>query len=134
MSRVLLFGTFDELHLGHESLLEQARELGDELIAAVSRDETVMKLKDRKPKLDEQTRLKLLKDHGLISEAILCDADIGSFQVIEQVKPDVIALGYDQNALEISLKNWLDQNNSKIKIVKLKPHQPDKFKTSYVRH
>ena len=134
MSRVLVFGTFDELHPGHESVLEQASELGTELIIAVSRDKTVLELKDRQPKLDEQTRLKLLQDHELVSKAILCDPDIGSFAVIKDVEPDMIALGYDQDKLELALKDWLAEHYRGIKIVKLKPFQPDKFKTSYVRH
>jgi len=134
MSRVLVFGTFDELHPGHESVLEQASELGNELIIAVSRDKTVLELKDRQPKLDEQARLKLLQNHELVSKAILCDPDIGSFAVIEQVEPDAIAIGYDQDELEIALKDWLVEHNKDIKIHKLKPFQPDKYKTSYVRH
>lgn len=39
MTRVLTYGTFDLLHIGHINLLKRARELGDELIVGVSTDE-----------------------------------------------------------------------------------------------
>lgn len=39
MVRVITYGTFDLLHIGHVRLLERAKELGDELIVAISTDE-----------------------------------------------------------------------------------------------
>lgn len=39
MRRVLTYGTFDLLHIGHLNLLERLRALGDELYVAVSTDE-----------------------------------------------------------------------------------------------
>jgi glycerol-3-phosphate cytidylyltransferase len=39
MTRVITYGTFDLLHVGHLNLLERLRALGDELYVAVSTDE-----------------------------------------------------------------------------------------------
>lgn len=39
MVRVITYGTFDLLHIGHVRLLKRAKELGDELIVAISTDE-----------------------------------------------------------------------------------------------
>jgi glycerol-3-phosphate cytidylyltransferase len=39
LTRVLTYGTFDLLHVGHLNLLERLGALGDELIVAVSTDE-----------------------------------------------------------------------------------------------
>ncbi|WP_018931029.1 glycerol-3-phosphate cytidylyltransferase [Gracilibacillus lacisalsi] len=38
MKKVITYGTFDLLHIGHINILEQARELGDFLIVALSND------------------------------------------------------------------------------------------------
>lgn len=39
MKKVITYGTFDLLHIGHINLLKRAKELGDHLIVAVSTDE-----------------------------------------------------------------------------------------------
>ena len=39
MNKVITYGTFDLLHIGHINLLRRARELGDYLLVALSTDE-----------------------------------------------------------------------------------------------
>ncbi len=135
MSRVLIFGTFDELHPGHFAMMHEAREHGDYLIASVARDRYVRETKDRAPKFDEQERLQIVKDYPLIDEAWLSDRQRGKFKIVEEVKPDVIAVGYDQDELYESLKQYLAKTqNRHIQLVRLKPFQPDNYKTSYARH
>ena len=61
---VMVFGTFDYLHAGHENLFTQAKELGDEIIAIIARDKTVKTIKGELPDHNEKERLKNLKETG----------------------------------------------------------------------
>lgn len=47
MRTVLTYGTFDLLHIGHINLLKRARDLGDQLIVALSTDEFNLRAKDK---------------------------------------------------------------------------------------
>ena len=39
MKKVITYGTFDLMHMGHINLLKRAKDLGDYLIVAISTDE-----------------------------------------------------------------------------------------------
>jgi len=135
MTKVLIFGTFDELHAGHFAMMREAREHGDYLVAAIARDRYVREVKERAAKFNEDDRMQLVSEHPLVDEVVLSDRKRGSFEVIKKTEPDIIALGYDQDELYESLKQWLAKSGNKhIQLVRLKPFQPDKYKTSYVRH
>ncbi|MBU0531753.1 MAG: adenylyltransferase/cytidyltransferase family protein [Candidatus Uhrbacteria bacterium] len=133
MKKVLVFGTFDEIHPGHENLFQQARELGNHLTVAVSRDKFVAERKGRAPKLNETERLRLVAAHDLVDKAILCDETIGQFKSLQQADPKVIAVGYDQNDLAKELERWMNKIGRTIPIIHLKPYKPELHKTSYVR-
>jgi FAD synthetase len=124
MKKVLVFGTFDGLHPGHIDFLEQAKKQGDYLIAVVARDSTVLEVKGRRPKRNETQRFEGVKKSGLVDEAIL-GGESDRYQVIGRVKPDVIALGYDQEAFTRGLPAEIKKMGLTAKIVRLKPHHPE---------
>ncbi len=133
--KVLVFGTFDGLHEGHKSFLEQAGKFG-EVTVIVGRDSTVEKTKGRPPKFNESTRLKAIEDSGLVAEARLGNQappgeKLNPYKVIEEVKPDIICLGYDQihfvDKLEGKLKEMgMDQ----VKVYRLEAFEPGKYHSS----
>jgi len=92
--KVFVGGTFDIIHPGHIALLEFASKLGD-LYVVVARDTNVVKIKGRKPVLDESSRLRIVSSIRYVYKAILGDEkDI--FKSLVEVKPDIIVLGPDQ--------------------------------------
>ena len=125
----MVFGTFDYLHEGHKDFFRQAKEYGDELVVVVARDETVEKLKKRKPDHDEETRLFRVVEQELVDKAILGNPG-DKYQVIEDEKPDVLCFGYDQKSYNVNIEVELAKRNLPCKIVQLKPFQPEKFKSS----
>jgi glycerol-3-phosphate cytidylyltransferase len=60
MKRVLTYGTFDLLHIGHINILKRARALGDYLVVALSTDE-FNQIKGKKAYHSFQERKSLLE-------------------------------------------------------------------------
>lgn len=127
--RIMLFGTFDGLHKGHLNFFKQAKKLHQNsfLIVSVARDKNVLRIKGYKPKLKEKERLALIRKCNLIDKVILANKD-RYFEHILKVKPDIIALGYDQVAYVENLKKDLKNNKIPIKIIRLKPFKEKIFK------
>lgn len=129
---VMVFGTFDYLHAGHENLFKQARELGTEIIAIIARDKTVKTIKGENPDHNEKERLKNLEVTGWADKIVLGNSKDKS-KVIKDFRPDVIALGYDQFAFTYRLEKLLMDIKLDAKIVRLKPYRPDMYKSSILK-
>jgi len=132
MKKVLIFGTFDGLHPGHLNFFEQARKYGDYLLAVVARDKTVKMIKNRPPSKNETERLAALQKCQLINEARLGYED-NPYRIIKEIKPDVICLGYDQQAFTEDLPEKLKKMKLATKIYRMKPYQPEKYHSSIAR-
>lgn len=105
MKTVMAQGTFDVLHPGHIHYLEKSAELGDMLVVVVARDSRVS---DRKELVfDEEERRQILEALEAVDEAILgSEGDI--YSAVEEVDPDVITLGYDQDHEEQKVKQMAE--------------------------
>jgi FAD synthetase len=119
MKKVLAFGCFDILHMGHYTYLKHARKLGDKLIVVVARDSTIRKVKKREPVLDEESRRKLVESLKFVDSAVL-GSEGDRYEIIRRIKPSVIALGYDQREDEAFLKKKLKEMGIKAKVVRIK--------------
>lgn len=107
MKTVLVFGTFDILHPGHQWFLRNAARHGERLVAVVSRDDFVRSWKGSSPVRNQDSRIEALVSSGLVAQAVLADPEIRTYGVLEEIKPDVICLGHDQKALLDDLNSWL---------------------------
>jgi len=129
---VLVFGTFDIVHPGHLDFFRQARSFGDRLVVGLARDITVKKVKGRLPLHNENERRSALTHIDLIDEVILGDTK-DYYQVLERVRPDVIALGYDQKIFVDKLADEIKKRGLAARVVRLKPFHPEKYKSSRLR-
>ena len=94
LTTVVATGTFDLLHPGHVLYLERSKILGDELVVIVARDLNVRH--KPKPVVPEEQRRRMVQSLKAVDRAILGEeSDI--FRTIEQLKPDIITLGFDQH-------------------------------------
>lgn len=117
MIRVLATGTFDLLHPGHVTYLKECKALGDELYVIVARDSMIRH--KPKPVIPEDQRVEMINAFKMVDKAILgSEEDI--FAPIMEIKPDVIALGYDQHFDEDELKNELLKRGFCVRVVRIK--------------
>jgi len=120
MKVVVATGVFDIIHPGHVLYLEEAGKLGDHLVVIVARDENVRKKKGRQP-IPEEQRLLVVKSLKPVDDAVLGDLDDLMKPVLE-IRPDVIALGYDQDFDVKELERKLAEAGSKAQVVRVKAH------------
>ena len=130
--KVMAMGTFDMLHPGHLHYLKEARKCGDYLVVVVARDQTVEKERGRRPVVDEKDRLEMVKAVTLVDEAVL--GNIGDkLKVVEQCKPDIICLGYDQRVDADKLKEELESRGLDVEIRRMKGYKAGKYKSSILK-
>lgn len=132
MKKILVTGTFDMLHPGHLSLFRQAKRQGDFLIVVVSRDSTVKKIKGRRPRHNQRQRVRRLKKIKLVDRVVVGRPG-DKLKIIEQQKPDVIGLGYDQRVFTKNLRSELKKRGLAPRIVRLKPFRSQIYKSSLLR-
>jgi FAD synthetase len=130
---VLASGVFDLLHLGHVKFLEEAKKAGGknaELIVIIARDSTVEENKGRKPIMPENQRRALVESLKVVDEAVLGFEKFDLGDVIERVKPDVIALGYDQEDMEKGVQEYVDKHRLNIKVIRIGKFEEDELDSS----
>ena len=134
--RAIAFGTFDNLHPGHLSYLSQAGVFGDELIVVVARDANVLKGKGRLPQENEEVRRQkveeAVKELGLKGRVILGNK-IDRWQLLRELRPDIICLGYDQKVDLKALDELIASERFFCEIKRLASYHPEKYKSSFCR-
>ena len=120
MKTVMATGTFDIIHPGHGFYLEEAKKLGGEnarLIVIIARDSTV-RARKRVPVVNEKQRLEVVKMLKPVDEAYLGhEGDM--FQIVEEINPDIIAIGPDQKFDISKLKEDLKKRDIDVDVIKV---------------
>ena len=120
--KILAAGKFDILHLGHIAYLEQARELAGEdgeLIVVLALDKTIERERSAPPVFPQEQRRKIVESLVFVDRAVIgLDTNDHSI-IVEQIKPDIIALGYDQYTDISALEKHFVEKGLNTKIVRL---------------
>ena len=119
---VLASGVFDLLHLGHVRFLEDAKKSGGKnakLVVIIAKDSTVERIKGRKPIMSEDQRLALVESLKVVDEAVMGYEGLDIGEVIDKIKPNVIALGWDQEEIESQVKAYAKAHNEAIRVVRI---------------
>tara|TARA_B100000927_G_scaffold130964_1_gene105381 strand:+ start:2729 stop:3190 length:462 start_codon:yes stop_codon:yes gene_type:complete len=110
MTRVMAVGIFDLLHAGHLHYVEQAKSLGEELVVVIAHDETVRKQK-HEPVTGQDLRRRMVEGLKPVDKAVIGNPPgVPIFEILGKIKPDLIALGYDQKHSIDAIRKGLDKH------------------------
>ncbi|KZX12372.1 adenylyltransferase/cytidyltransferase family protein [Methanobrevibacter curvatus] len=131
MKIVMATGTFDILHPGHGLYLKKAKELGGseaKLVVVVARDSTVRKRK-RVPIVDENQRLEMIKMLKSVDEAYL-GHNTDMFKIVKEIKPNIIAIGNDQEFDTSKLQKQLELNGIAVEVKRVDDYKKSELDSS----
>lgn len=110
-------GCFDLIHLGHIDYLSKAADLGDILIVGLNSDKSVQKLKSSgRPIQDEKSRQIQLAALSFVNTVVIFN-DETPYNLINEIKPDILVKGGDYNAHEVVGADIVKQNGGKVVIL-----------------
>ena len=121
--RVMATGVFDLLHPGHLYFLREAKKLGDELWVVVARDTTARRFK-HEPIMPEAARVQMVEGLKPVDRALLGhEGDI--YAILDEIRPDVIAIGFDQIHDEDRIRAECARRGLATKVIRLPKFEGD---------
>jgi len=129
---VLTGGVFDIIHPGHIHTLNAARNLGDLLVVVVATATTAKRMKKRTPLHTQEQRRDLVGSLSMVDIGLVGDEE-DIFRTVRRVKPEIIALGYDQIHQEKFIKDGCEKNGLNVKVARLQSPVPE-ISSSRIEH
>ena len=132
--RILVFGTFDIIHPSHLKFLVEARNAANcpncELVVVLARDSSIERIKGHKPIFNEKQRLRLMSGLRVVDFALLGHEGKNHFNIIIDVNPDYIVLGYDQVLDDQPLRDFIENNKLDVQICRLPEYESGDLSSS----
>lgn len=123
--KVVATGVFDIIHMGHAHFLNAAKEHGNHLTVIVANDATVRKMKGV-PILSDERRSEVVSQLKPVDEVVIGRTGDMLDIIVDEIKPDVIALGFDQRLFTTKeLEAKLSDRGLEVKVVRLKEMEQD---------
>ena len=123
--KVVATGVFDIIHIGHAHFLNAAKEHGNHLTVIIANDATVRKMKGE-PILSDKRRSEVVSHLKPVDKVVIGRTGDMLDIIVEDLKPDVIALGFDQclfSTKELEVK--LMERGLEVKVVRLEEMEQD---------
>ena len=123
--KVVATGVFDIIHSGHAHFLNAAKEHGDDLVEIVANDDTVRKMKGE-PVLSDEMRAEVVSHLKPVDQVVIGRTGNMLDIIVEEIKPDVIALGFDQRLFtREELASKLLERGLEVNVVRLPEMEQD---------
>lgn len=124
--KVMVFGTFDLLHPGHEFVLREAGKRGS-VTVVVARDANVERIKKKTPHHSEGERMEAIQVK-FPSYTVRLGDPRDFMAPVRETKPDLILLGYDQR-----MPPNVTEETLGCRVERLPSLEPHKYKTSLMK-
>jgi len=108
MKKVITYGTFDQFHIGHKRLLEQAKSLGDYLIVGVTTEEFDVQRGKMNVVDSLIRRIDSVRDSGLADEIIVETHDGQKLEDIQKFGVKVFVIGSDWRGMFDYLREYCE--------------------------
>jgi D-beta-D-heptose 7-phosphate kinase/D-beta-D-heptose 1-phosphate adenosyltransferase len=112
-------GIFDILHIGHLSLLAQARAACDFLVVAINSDDSARRLKGPERPVNTQHDRALLLAALEMVDGVVVFADDTPLRAIETLKPDLLVKGADYRREQIVGGDFVERSGGQVVIANL---------------
>lgn len=126
MKKVMVFGTFDRLHPGHEFVFREALKRG-QVTVVVARSDNVKRIKGKLPMQPDDVRMDAIRKAFPDIRVILGDKD-DFLSPVRKLKPDLILLGYDQK-----MPPNVQESDLSCSVERLAAFRPEEFKSSLMK-
>jgi FAD synthetase len=122
--KIVTFGVFDIVHEGHVKFLKKCKNLSKDakLTVVIARDSIVLREKGKESLIPEGQRRHIVESLKPVDKAILGNEGSDKLKIVEEIKPDVIVLGYDQGWDEKELEQELRKRGLKVRVIRLKKY------------
>ena len=130
---MLATGVFDLLHLGHLRFLEESKKKGgpgSKLVVVIARDKTVFRRKGKGPVVPEDQRRELVAALRVVDQAVLGREEIDLLGILKEVKPDIVCVGYDQDAIRVAVTGLVRREELPVRVVRIRRFGPLGFNSS----
>ncbi|MBX7150204.1 D-glycero-beta-D-manno-heptose-7-phosphate kinase [bacterium] len=112
-------GCFDILHVGHITLLNKARKLGDKLIVGLNSDASIRRIKgEKRPIVSEAERAHILSAIESVDYVVIFDEDT-PLELIKAVKPDILVKGSDYTVEKVIGHDVVEAYGGQVALVDL---------------
>ena len=121
MTRILTFGVYDYLHLGHLRLFKQCKQYGDYLIVAVQDGEYIQKFKsDAKVLYSTAERVEMLEALKIVDKVVIYKTV--STEELKKIDFEIMALGEDHRGDRFDeVEKWCIEHGKKVVRLKRTP-------------
>ena len=126
---VLIGGVFDILHPGHIHTLRDAKSNGDVLVVIIARSSTAKKINNSRVIYHCENLRKELVSSIKFVDVVIIGREGTLYDTVENVSPDIIALGYDQKHSEKDVANNCSKRGLNVRVIRLNTTIPNSKST-----